>query len=617
MRGVVLKKILSFTLVSALTLGVMGSLSGCGKKEDTQTATTNQGQTTRGSKYEKFITVDVYDSLANYQGIQSGWFAQIVRDKFNMELNIIAPNVAGNGDTLYQTRTAAGDLGDLIITGTSGGSFQELIDGGLVLNMAEYLKDKEIVTNFGTAIEKFNGKDPATEIYGIPSEISIRSPRLPADGLEPLVSPYVKWDAYKAAGYPEANTLEDMVDVLKKMQEAQPESDSGKKTYGISLFKDWDGNMMCTTKNFASLYGYDEMGFALWKVDGTDFQDIIDSDGIYVRCLKFLYDCNQAGLVDPESTSQNYDILSNKFKDGQILMSTWNYQSGSVYNSDEKKAEGKGYMPMYIKDSSCLTNGCYSEGNGNLCIAIGSKAEDPERLADFIDWLYSSEGVETAGASNGAAGPEDLTWKMEYGRAVLTEFGEKVFAGEDVNVPEEWGGGNWTEGVSTLNFKTVSFVDIDPKTNEPYLTTMWSSILEKNTTALDNDWKDYSNGAQTTLQYLRKNKALSVQIGTRYTQPEESTEISTIRNQCKEIIVDNSWKMIFAKDESEFNSLLKDMQDKVKGLGYDDVIKIDIQNAKDKSEAAKETIANFVALHKDNPVYANRVDNTADSKKKK
>ena len=28
-----------------------------------------------------------------------------------MELNIIAPNVAGGGDTLLQTRSAAGDLG--------------------------------------------------------------------------------------------------------------------------------------------------------------------------------------------------------------------------------------------------------------------------------------------------------------------------------------------------------------------------------------------------------------------------------------------------------------------------------------------------------------------------
>ena len=44
--------------------------------------------------YKEFITVDVFDAPANFQGIQSGWFAKVVKDRFNMELNIIAPNVA-------------------------------------------------------------------------------------------------------------------------------------------------------------------------------------------------------------------------------------------------------------------------------------------------------------------------------------------------------------------------------------------------------------------------------------------------------------------------------------------------------------------------------------------
>lgn len=65
--------------------------------------------------YKEFITVDVFDAQANFQGIQSGWFAKVVKDRFNMELNIIAPNVAGGGDTLYGIRSAAGNLGDLVI----------------------------------------------------------------------------------------------------------------------------------------------------------------------------------------------------------------------------------------------------------------------------------------------------------------------------------------------------------------------------------------------------------------------------------------------------------------------------------------------------------------------
>lgn len=99
-------------------------------------------------RYKEFITVDVYDELANYQGIQSGWFAKEVRDRFNMELNIIAPNIAGGGDTLYQTRAATGNLGDLIVINTSGGKLNELAEGGLVMDCTELVEGKKNIENY-------------------------------------------------------------------------------------------------------------------------------------------------------------------------------------------------------------------------------------------------------------------------------------------------------------------------------------------------------------------------------------------------------------------------------------------------------------------------------------
>ena len=36
--------------------------------------------------YAETLTIDVFDSLSNYQGIQSGWFAKLVLDKFNIKL---------------------------------------------------------------------------------------------------------------------------------------------------------------------------------------------------------------------------------------------------------------------------------------------------------------------------------------------------------------------------------------------------------------------------------------------------------------------------------------------------------------------------------------------------
>ena len=46
------------------------------------------------------MVIDFYDDAANYHGIQTGWFAKVVKDRFNIELNIIAPQVAG--ESVYE-----------------------------------------------------------------------------------------------------------------------------------------------------------------------------------------------------------------------------------------------------------------------------------------------------------------------------------------------------------------------------------------------------------------------------------------------------------------------------------------------------------------------------------
>jgi multiple sugar transport system substrate-binding protein/putative aldouronate transport system substrate-binding protein len=73
--------------------------------------------------------------------------------------------------------------------------------------------------------------------------------------------------------------------------------------------------------------------------------------------------------------------------------------------------------------------------------------------------------------------------------------------------------------------------------------------------------------------------------GSSYVAPPEETEITTLRAQCREIIKEVSWKMVFAANEDEFNSILADMQKTVKGLGYDQVLAVDMQNAKDQNDA--------------------------------
>ena len=581
------RKMISLVLCAAMA---MSALAGCssgdsGSSTSSGSATATSGSDTGSSKYEDFITVDVFDGQANYQGTQSGWFAQLVKEKFNMELNIIAPNVAGGGDTLFQTRSAAGDLGDLILTNADGGRLQNLVTAGLVMDMTDLLADAENVHRYDTAIESTNSLVEEDGIYAIPSEVSSNAPTEAGESLEPTFGPYVRWDAYKAIGYPEIKDLDGLLDVMKQMQEAVPTSDSGKPTYAMSFFKDWDGNMMNNAKQPTCYYGYDELGFVLAKADGSDYQDITDSDSIYMDVLEFFYKANQMGLVDPESTTQNYDTMYSKYQDGQILFSFWPWLGQAAYNTTEHKAEGKGFMLADIENMQIFSYGCIPNGNAKNCIMIGSKAEDPQRLADFIDWLYSPEGIMASASQTGStAGPEGLTWEMQDGQPVLTEFGQEALNGNDPTVPDEWGGGSWSDGVSQLNYTAVNKKDINPDNGFTYDYTLWDSVLSQNNSALDLDWQEHM-GAQTTMEYLENNNKIIVAPGSGFAAPEEDSQITTLRGQCRTTIVDTSWQMIFASNDEEFQSLQKQMQDTLEGLDYQTVLDYDMDLAHQQNDA--------------------------------
>ena len=129
-----MKRFLSVLLTLALLLGLV-SVSAVAE-----------------DKYPELLTIDVYDDAANYNGIQTGWFAKVVKDRFNIELNIIASQVVGN--TIYATRSEAGNLGDIIIVDKS--KFGEIVEAGLAKDISDTLPGCENIMQFKTQIDVYN-----------------------------------------------------------------------------------------------------------------------------------------------------------------------------------------------------------------------------------------------------------------------------------------------------------------------------------------------------------------------------------------------------------------------------------------------------------------------------
>lgn len=609
------RKTLALTLAVCLTIGLC---TGCGGEDnspgqsatenanadaDTATADTVDAENVNAdtseagteSKYETEITIDVFDSEANYQGIQTGWFAEMVKEKFNMKLNIIAPNVAGGGDTLFQTRSAAGDLGDLIICNTSNGRLAQLVKAGLVQDITPLMEGKENLANYKDAIESMSDIAGTDEgIYAIPTEVSTHSPDEPSVGLEPNYAPYIRWDYYKAIGYPQMDNLDDLLNVLNDMQTTARETEGTDDIYAFSLFKDWDRNMMTLARNVTCMYGFDESGISLLANDGSDVQSPIADDSIYRQGLEFLYKANQMGLVDPDSTTQNYDTMYQKMQSGKVLFSFWSWMGQGAYNTPDNTAACKGFKMAPVSDMKIGVNGCRVLGNHEIALMIGSKAEDPQRIVDFVDWLYSPEGImaNQANGTSGACGPEGLTWEEKDGMPVLTDFGKQALGGEEIDVPEEWGGGKWKEGVSALNVILVNAVDTNPANGQPYMYSLWESTIKDNATPLDDDWMQQM-GSSSAISYLEEHDMLQIAAGDSFVAPEEDSQFTTLRSQCGASLTDYSWRLSFADNNETFDTLYTEMQDTLIGLDFEKLFEYDKSRAMDKVNARNEILEKY------------------------
>ncbi len=608
-----------------LTMAMMASaLAGCGgapkeaaqgkedtssqaqetesKTEDTAADTSgaadsgsDAGEVSGAEKYPEFLTIEVFGVQSNYQGLQSGWFGKLVKDKFNMELNIIAPNVAGGGDTLYQTRSANGNLGDLILINMDSNRLKDLVQAELVLDMTDYMDGCENLKKYLPSMEMASALAEKEGLWGIPSGVSAVPATEPGEISEPTCAVSIRWDLYKEIGYPEIHGLEDLLPIMKQMQDIAGTSNSGKDVYAFSLFKDWDGDVMQNAGSFSGLYGYDPMGTAMFNIVTGETHRVIDDDSMYVAGLRLLFEANQMGLVDPESTTQNFDTVSSKYADGAILYSLWPWLGAGYYNSQENMEAGKGFMSAAMDEAKYLCAGGTPMGNVKYGIMVGSQTKDPQRIVDFVDWLYSPEGIMASGTdTNGGCGLEGLAWELKDGKPSFTEFGRKVFIDKDeeAQVPDEWGGGTYNDGLSALNYSAAGAKDVNEENGVPYNCTLWDEYREITSTTLSKDWAEHFGTDKSPIDYFKDKDMISVIPGTSWATPEYPTDITVIKEQCRQTVVDYSWRMVFADSEEEFNSLLKEMQDIANGLGFEEVYKVDEANCAARYELFKEARGN-------------------------
>lgn len=576
--------------LSALLAGVMLAstfLTGCGgtvaagtgattaaPAGTTAAGTTAAGTTAAGGTEAATandpLTIDIYDNAANYQGEQTGWFGQIVKEKFNLTLNIIAPQVGG--DALYKTRSAAGSLGDLCIIDNS--QLEECIQAGLVADMTDLVGSYPNLAKYMNHFEYFNATfekvNPEGRIYGFPTYEADTSPTTYSEQLA-YSSPIMPWDYYTAAGRPQMNNLNDLLDTLEKMQKTTPTTPDGKTIVPITLWKDWDTYCMENVRWLCNWYGYEMpegTGSVLLNAKG-DIVPYTDDASMYHTILKFFFDANQRGLVDPDSASQDWNKVAEKLTNKQVLLLWYTWQRG-FYNSIERGQNKDGNVFVPIGDLNVIQTSDAYYGNGRVW-ALGSQAKDPARVMEFMDWYCSPEGI-----NYHMNGIEGFNYeKTADGKYKLTEVGLTAFQ-KNTPVPADFGGGGYQDGQSKVNTMIMGGIAIDPGTGEFFDQNYWSATLEANKTALNNEWSEVYQ-AKDPMDYLLKNNKVTVVPSINTSFGTDSSDIKNKRSQCSELVKNTSWKMIFAKDEAEFNALWDKLKTDLEGLGWADIVASDTE----------------------------------------
>ncbi|AIQ70210.1 hypothetical protein PGRAT_23075 [Paenibacillus graminis] len=567
------------------------ALSGCSGNSNNAAGTaagtaTGSAEPGAGIDHSKPLTITVFDNAANYQGEQTGWYGKLIKDKFNITLNILSPQVAG--DQLYKTRSASGDLGDLLIIENS--QLEELIPAGMIMDLTDKIKNTEYLSKyvdnhfkpFNAAFESVN-KDG--KIYALPTFVSDTSPTTFSEEI-PYSSPIMPWDYYKGIGSPKLNNLTDLMNALKQMQEKYPKTPDGKPIVPITLWKDWDNGSMENVRWLSNWYGYEQPnGTSTLQLNAKgDIVPLVDDNSMYKKILQFYYDANKMGLVDPDSPSQDWNKVSEKLTNKQVLLLWYSWQRG-FYNTIERGNQGDGNVAIPIADTHIIQNSDAYFGNGRV-FAIGSKAKSPERIMEFMDWLASPEGLRYY--TNGFEGFNYE--KTPEGKFKLTEVGQTAFQ-ENTPVPDEYGGGGYQDGQSKLNTMIMSDFVVDPETKEFYNNTYWSSTIEANKTVLTTEWQKAYN-ATTPTEYYQKNNMIDIVPNINTSLGSDSSDIKNKRSQISDYVKNTSWKMIFAKDQAEFDQLWNKLKSDVVGLGWNDVLAVDTERAQKIVKMRADAVAN-------------------------
>jgi len=568
-----LKTILCLLLVAVLLFacgapaaeGDGAATSGTGDSASSGSTSQDSGQTAESPSSGASGVVTAMATHGGNAGAfnNAGWWAEIIREKVGIDLEFLNPVDAK--EYLLVLR-AANDLPDIIATGEFPIAI-EMIQAGQLLNLDDHrdsLPNLFGTQHFAGALDfsRDNVSNNTGDLYVIPGFIGEQN------FLNFIMC--VRWDIYQAIGAPVIETLDDYLPVLKQMMDYYPETEDGQKVWGMSLFSDWDDYTMALT-NFmvAYNYGYDvELVSHMMEtpVDGSGSpRGLLEDDGMYKKGLKWFFDANQLGIMDPDSPTQNWDTITGKWAEGRILLAPWMWAVGGFNTTDNTDVEDfRGYQAVWPEDFKTMIWPDLPVGRA-WAISITQDAKNLEGALAFIDFYYSFEGMDLL-----YNGPQGVNWDInDAGQRYRTDFGWQIARGDDVEMP---GGGKMDAAANAINFQSISSMTMNPASPGQTLSSgHWADVVGANPTRLQLDWREKTGFVDEMEMAIGTGRAIKGHPALQMMPPlPEEYDLTML--QVSNVIKTYSWQIAFATSQAEFDRLWDEMRTNAYELGYQDLI---------------------------------------------
>lgn len=412
---------------------------GCGKSEDSATtppavgdSNTDKSDNASKDTEKKSDTLETvplhvaaFVASSEPDGRRTDPVSKYIEEKLNIELHL---STAGDGEwgTKLNALIASNDLPDIFLLSDVSKQLPMLIKSKQILALDDYLKDyaPNLMEDPNARAMMLLNRDPKLSPDGNLYTLGLCKGSW-ADVSVPTCSHYIRWDLYSKLGYPKLeNYDEDLLNVLKSMQDLENTTADGKKVYAMGGWFSEGQGWGDWIFDYGLAGGQEGVGFLtadrtlLYYNDDNHLESnnqLKDPNSYFWRTVKFYTKANQMGILDPDSFTQPYSTYEEKVHDGRYLYVV----PGWVIPKANKNFETNGTPEKALVSLPAFTDiegrvGMMVKGERQYAIYGGTKY--PERCVMLLDFISSYDFSRIA-----FNGLEGTNWNMENGKPVPTD----------------------------------------------------------------------------------------------------------------------------------------------------------------------------------------------------